>query len=144
MRNIVAILLFSSVCFAQSARVPTVTRTVQIFGDLERNLAAAGSSAKSQFLTADFEERLCAEPGTPLPRQDWLQHSHSKTANFTQEAVHSYGDVAIYSALRSHGQKSDMIVDTWKPADGGWKLSVRYRCPATGAKPAGSSLPKRY
>ena len=144
MKTIAAILLFTLTCFSQSARVATVTRTVQLFGDLERKLEAADSSGKAQMLTDDFEERLCAAPGTPVPRGTCLQESATRNVQFSQEAVHSYGEIAIYSALRTQDQTDNMIVDTWQQADGGWKLSVRYRCPATGDKPAKSALPKRY
>lgn len=145
MKMIFSILLFTAVCFAQSARVPTVTRTVQQFGDLERKLAQSDSVARPQFLTEDFEERLCAAPGTPVPRDLWLQKVAISNVTFSQEAVHMYGDVAVYSGLRAGESDSpDMIVDTWKQADGGWKLAVRYRCPATGARPTESGPPKRF
>src|SRR5207302_2261382 len=139
-----AIFLFAITALAQGSRVPNITRTVQLFGDLERKLEAADSSAKAKLLADDFEERLCAEPGTPVPREAWLQKVATSNITFSQEAVHIYGDVAVYSGLRSWADKPDIIVDTWKQADGGWKLSVRYRCPATGAKPAESDLPNRY
>lgn len=144
MRITVAVMLLSIICAAQSVRVPTVTRTVQLFGDLERKLASADKSAKAQMLTEDFEERLCAEPGTPVPREEWLQKLTPSGSQFSQEAVHAYGEVAVYSALRSADNASEMIVDTWKQADGGWKLAVRYRCPASGEKPQESGPPKRY
>jgi hypothetical protein len=144
MKTIIAIFLLSLTSAGQTARTPTVTRTVQLLGDLERKIEAADSSGKAQLLTEDFEERLCAEPGTPISREVWLQKSATSDSNFTQEAVHSYGEIAVYSALRTQGQTNDMILDTWTQADGDWKVSVRYRCPATGTKPNESALPKRY
>ncbi len=144
MKIIVVLLSLSLLSVAQTVRVPTVTRTVQLFGDLERKLASADPSGKAPFLAEDFEERLCAEPGTPIPRQEWLQKVASSGANFSQESVHVLGEVSVYSALETTPQSREMIVDTWKKADGGWKLAVRYRCAATGPKPPENALPKRY
>jgi hypothetical protein len=144
MKTTAAILFLTAVSFAQAARVPPVTRTVQLFGELERKLEAAEPSQKAQFLADDFEERLCAEPGTPVPRDAWLQKSAHSEARFSQEAVHMYGDLAVYSGLRNKTKDAETIVDTWKQADGGWKLAVRYRCPASGPKPAQATFPKRY
>jgi hypothetical protein len=144
MKTMIIVLSLSFSCVAQGVHVPTVTRTVQQFGELERKLASADPTAKAQFLADDFEERLCSEPGTPIPRQDWLQKVAASNARFSQESVHVLGDVALYSALRTEEKSSQMIVDTWKQADGGWKLAVRYRCPASGSKPAQSGPPKRY
>jgi hypothetical protein len=140
----VAVLVLSLTCAAQTVGVPTVTRTVLMFGELERKLEAGDAAAKRQLLADDFEERLCAEPGTPVPRETWLRKAASSSAKLSQEAVHLYGDIAVYSALRSPDQGSESILDIWKKDDSGWKLSVRYSCPATGAKPGESALPKRY
>jgi len=134
MKVAMVLLSLSLACAGQTVRVPTVTRTVQLFGDLERKLASANAAEKAQFLTDDFEGRLCAEPGDPIPRQAWLQKTAVSEATFSQEAVHSFGEIAIYSALESNGKNSDMIVDTWKKSDSGWKLAVRYQCPATGPR----------
>lgn len=144
MKIAIAALSITLVCAAQSVRVPTVTRTVQLFGELERKLASSDSSARAQVLTDDFEERLCAAPGTPVPRDEWLQKVAASGAAFSQEAVHAFGEISIYSALKTEGMNNEMIVDTWKQVDGGWKLAVRYSCPATGAKPPETGLPKRY
>lgn len=144
MKITVTLMLLSAICAAQSVRVPTVTRTVQLFGELERKLASADKAARAQMLTEDFEERLCADPGTPVPRNEWLQKVALLGTQFSQEAVHTFGEIAVYSGLRSADNGHDMIVDTWKQGDGGWKLAVRYRCPASGEKPQQSGLPKRY
>ncbi len=134
-----------SLASAQTPRTPTVTRTVQQFGKLERDLAKAkDATSRAAFLRDDFEERLCAEPGTPVSRQDWLASPVPAVADFSQEAVHLFGDLANYSALFRHDQTEDTIVDTWTRQEGGWKLAVRYRCPRSGSKPAISVIQKRY
>lgn len=145
MKIVTVIFLLSSLGLAQTPRIPTVTRTVQQFGELENKLAGAKDvESRAAFLTDDFEERLCAEPGTPVSRANWLARPAPGSAAFSQAAVHMFGDLAIFSALFAHDQRSDMIVDTWKLADDAWKLAVRYRCPASGSKSAESAVPKRY
>jgi hypothetical protein len=130
-------------CTAGLAQVQVRTRTVLQFGSLEKKLASAESStARAAFLTSDFEERLCAEPGTPVPREEWLGQPVTRFS-FSQEAVHDYGDTALYSALGTNGDKQYSIVDAWRKEGSDWRLAVRYLCPATGKKPE-SGIPKRY
>jgi hypothetical protein len=144
-RLVATVFLISAACLAQSTRVPTITRTVQQFGELERNLSEAkDAESRSALLADDFEERLCAEPGTPVARADWLAQSHGQRATLSQEAVHMLHTEAIYSALSTEGNQADAIVDIWRKEDGGWKLSIRYRCPASGAKPIAPVVQKKY
>lgn len=138
-------LLLPSICLAQAARVPTLTRTVQLFGDLERNLAdAKDADSEAALLTDDFEERLCATPGIPIPRAEWLLERRRGEYKFSQEAVHMLTSEAIYSALRTEGNHTDAVVDVWRKEPEGWKLSVRYRCPASGATSRKSTVEKKY
>jgi hypothetical protein len=140
----IVILLLSSCCVAQEGRVSTVTRTVKQFGDLERQLqTASDANTKSALMVDDFEERVCSAPGVPIPRAEWLAQPASQ-GKLTQEAVHEYGPIAIYSALRSVQGSDEMLVDTWRQEANNWKLAVRYRCPASGTKPESQELPKRY
>ena len=143
MKLTLTLALVLSACFSQ-AQVRTTTRTVTLFGDLERQLTAAkGPQERTRYLTDDFEERLCAQPGTPIPHDEWLNRP-AVSFSFKQEAVHFYGDVAVYSALAttSKGQQF-AVVDTWKNESETWKLAVRFLCPATGEKPS-SPIDKRY
>jgi len=140
MKILLLTLFLSATCLAQ---VQVRTRTVLQFGSLEKKLAMAEDpAARGSFLTDDFEERLCAEPGTPVARDQWLQ-APATHLSLTQEAVHDYGDIALYSSLGTNGDKHITLVDIWKKQDEDWKLAVRYLCPATGTKPE-SSIPKRY
>jgi hypothetical protein len=126
-------------------RVPTLTRTVIQFGELEHKLADASTrEPRAALLTDDFEERLCSAPGTPIPREDWLAREPTASAKLSQQAVHLYDDVAVYSAMLSRSAAEDTIVDVWHLVEGNWKLAVRFRCPANGPKPAKSAVPKRY
>src|SRR3954470_3361853 len=142
MKLILTFILLSGMCMAQNP-VRTLTRTVTLFGGLERKLAdATNAGERAAYLTEDFEERRCADPGTPVARDQWLSAAAGKTV-FSEQAVHSLGDVAIYSALVTSGTQKDMVVDTWKKDGESWKLAVRYRCPSSGSKVSGT-INKRY
>jgi hypothetical protein len=141
MKRFLSCILLSAMCVAQNP-IRTLTRTVTLFGGLERKLADASSAERATYLAEDFEERRCAQPGTPVARDQWLASPPEKMA-FGQQAVHSYGDLAIYSALASSGTEKDMVVDTWKKDGEAWKLAVRYRCPSSGNK-LSPTLNKRY
>lgn len=139
MKTLVLTLFLSTACLAQ---VQVRTRTVVQFGALEKKLATADDADRASLLTDDFEQRLCAEPGTPVPRDQWLTEPAAHFS-LSQQAVHDYSDLAVYSALGTNGDKKFAIVDIWKKQGDDWKLSVRYLCPATGQQPK-SSTPKRY
>ena len=125
-------------------RVPTVTRLVKLFSELETTLATSiqsGNSAAAQkLLTDDFEMRVGAMPGNPTPRAEWLRQSIAKPGpsyRIEQMAVHDFGDTAVVSFLQAAdaaaSAKNIFTVDVWRRADGQWKLATRY------AGPAGSS-----
>jgi len=115
------------------------------FGELEQNLADAPTQeVRASFLSDDFEERLCSVPGRPIPREEWLGESNSATGKFSQQSVHLYDNLAVYSALLNTDVTKDTIVDIWRNGAGGWKLSVRYRCPAGGAMPPEPAVQKKY
>ncbi|WP_124950176.1 nuclear transport factor 2 family protein [Sulfuriferula thiophila] len=129
----------------QKTSVPTVTRLVQIFGSLEHDL---GDNAKNgnidavgKMLMDDFEMRVGAMPGNPVPRAQWLQQIIQRPgflADIQQMAVHDYDSVAVVSFLlkqdKSAKTSADIyMVDVWKKVGDKWLLAVRY------ASPAGSS-----
>src|SRR3954451_9093033 len=66
----------ASVAQDAAGRVPTVTRLVKIFADLETRLnesiARADSSSMDKLLQDDFEMRVGNAPGTPVPRRKWI------------------------------------------------------------------------
>jgi len=124
-------------------RIPTVTRLVNVFFQLESELNAAvkkrDSVAVSKLLSSDFEMRVAAMPGTPIPRAAWIQQSFGEpesTSRTEQMAVHDFDRIAIVSfLLKVKAAKSKMvrdvfIVDTWRRQEGDWKLAVRYAGPA--------------
>jgi len=142
MKIVLTISLLLAGCVAQ-AQVRTLTRTVILFGDLENKISAtANSTERASYLTDDFEERRCAAPGTPIARDQWLTQAAQKFS-FSQQAVHDYGDTALYSALATADGRKFAIVDTWRKQGNDWKLAVRYICPATGER-VSQPIPKKY
>jgi hypothetical protein len=138
---VIALACSPAAVFAQASgqpRVPTVTRLVKQFTDLENKLNASLSKKDAGALQAllddDFEMRVGATPGDPVPRAEWLQSAQADTANLPgvgQMAVHDYGEIAVVSFLGSRAAGGGLfIIDVWKRAAGGWRLSTRYASPA--------------
>ena len=123
-------------------RIPTVTRLVRMFSELEGNLIKAvekqDAKAVAQLLSDDFEMRVGAMPGNPIPRAAWIRQSFAEPKSsslLTQMAVHDFGKTAVVSFSRrikdanSDTERNIFIVDIWTQAAGEWKLSVRYAGP---------------
>jgi ketosteroid isomerase-like protein len=170
-RLLLAVALAPAVAYAADVRpaetpIPTVTRLVKVFaeleGELERAAETGDTAAIAAMLTDDFELRAGPAPGNPTSRADWIAAAHGRTARAAQVeqlAVHDLGDVAIASFLqrsrdtaRPGGSVGDLfVVDVWKHAGSGWKLAIRYIGPAggkelviPGAAAATPTMPKRY
>jgi hypothetical protein len=141
-----------------STGVPTVTRLVKLFTELERGLGenarAKDASALDAMLDSSFEMRIGSAPGTPIPRDEWIRETRaaSREAPRTEQmAVHDFGDVAVVSFLERPGDEAKrangrFIVDCWKRDGDAWKLAVRYASDASahGMKVPGSTIDKRY
>ena len=147
------------------ARIPTVTRWVKVFTELELSLASSvrgrDDSALQKILADDFELRTGAMPGTPTPRAEFIRQSLAPgDASFTieQMAVHDLGDKALVSFLqtaRSGGKRVPardiFVVDVWKRSGDEWRLAIRYAGPAgardfviPGAAAETPAIPKKY
>ena len=127
-----------------TGRIPTVTRLVKLFLELEGSLAAGirggNASAVDKMLAEDFELRVASTPGNPTPRAEWLRLAMDKpgpSVRIEQMAVHDFGDVAIVSFLQAAmtAEKRDSTrdiatVDVWKRTGDTWMLAVRYAGPA--------------
>ena len=124
-------------------RIPSVTRLVRVFFQLEGELGEAVEkrdvSGISKLLSDDFEMRVGAMPGTPISRAAWIQQSFAEpksSPDMEQMAVHDFGKIAIVSFLwklkvaESKMVRDVFIVDTWRQEAGAWKLAVRYAGPA--------------
>src|SRR5436305_11360483 len=124
-----------SVAQDAAGRVPIVTRLVKVFADLEARLSEsigrADSSSVDKLLQDDFEMRLGNAPGTPVPRQQWIDAmiaARGGAARAEQMAVHDYGTIAVVSFTQSsNGAKPVFVVDVWRNSGAGeWRLATRY------------------
>jgi hypothetical protein len=122
------------------SKAVTATRQVKIFLDLEMQLMEAQRSgdavAVDKLITADFEQRMAARPGTPTPRSEWRATMREQWPGeiwLEQMAVHDRGDTALVSFLARPSAKPPlMVVDAWIRAAEGWQLKVRYLSPSAG------------
>ena len=130
------------------ARIPTVTRLVKQFFELEttlnEKLAANETAALDTLIDADFEARSAVNPGAPIARADWLRMASGQAdkPRIDQMAVHDFGNIAIVSFTQKMRAKaatqdsSRTIVDCWKRTGERWSLVVRYESTSAAARPA--------
>ena len=125
-------------------RIPVLTRTVQIFTqletDLDEALAKRDAAAVTKLLAEDFEMRVGSMPGNPIPRAAWVNQSiaEPKSSTFIEQmAVHDFGKLAVVSYSRkgkvakAAAAHEIFIVDIWtRGPDNNWRLSIRYAGPA--------------
>jgi hypothetical protein len=143
-----------------TGRIPTVTRLVKIFSQLENDLIARAHAADPQALDAmldpAFEMRLGAQPGVPVPRDEWMHAARTasrEAPRIDRMAVHDFGTIAVVSfretpATGAARGKPQFVVDCWKRVGDEWTLAVRYVSDATSsdvkmAKPP-KAIDKRY
>jgi hypothetical protein len=120
-------------------RIPTVTRLVLLFTQLENNLsraiAANDKENASKLLMNNFEMRSGTEPGDPIPKAEWLQEAlkqQNSEGRIEQMSVHGYDNISVVSYLlkqtnaKPNSPPDVFIVDVWTLSQGTWKLSVRY------------------
>lgn len=161
--TLVLLAWFAVPAFAQpstpATRIPTVTRLVKVFSELETRLAveAHGDADRlGESLDPAFEMRVGASPGVPVARDEWISRARAAPAaapRIDQMAVHDLGDVALVSfretaeGASTGAARAHFIVDCWKREGNRWKLAVRYLSDASseGARAAGSkAIDKRY
>jgi hypothetical protein len=143
---------------SQTGRIPTVTRLVKVFSDLEAALQTQARSpdpgALDQSLDPAFEMRDGASPAAPIPRDEWIRQARAAPGgnpSIDQMAVHDLGAYAIVSFREvDPGAKATskrFVVDCWKRDGDTWKLAIRYASDVPAASqertPAGT-LDKRY
>lgn len=151
---------------ARPARViPTVTRTIQMFGALENDWLDAvqrrDRDALKKIVSDDFELRNASAPGTPVPREESLGHALRVApfqSSIEQMAAHEYGDIVVVSFLwklavpkKGATPQKVFVVDTWKRHDGEWQVVTRYTAPVAdaamivpGAMPTAPMIEKKY
>jgi ketosteroid isomerase-like protein len=127
--------------------VPTVTRTIQTFSALENDwldaVQARDRAALQKIVAANFELRSSAQPGTPTPREESLNHALQLApfhSSIEQMAAHEYGDIVVLSFLWNLQVPKGgplpqklFVVDTWKRNDGEWQVVTRYTAPVSDA-----------
>lgn len=145
MKQLILWLLVNVVMSASSYAADNVvspTRLVVVFSQLAEELDTAAKQADAgildKLLAPNFELRIGAMPGNPVPRAAWLRQmrtSPEAKLALAQMAVHDLGNVAIVSYLNMRAaSKNDVyVVDVWKKQDLSWQLAVRYASPAGGA-----------
>jgi hypothetical protein len=124
-------------------RVPTVTRMVQVFSQLEGDLVISvekrDSQVVSKLLSDDFEMRIGSMPGNPVPRAAWIRQSFAEpksSSAMEQMAVHDLGKIALVSYLwkvrvsKAAPVHDIFVVDVWRQEANDWKLAIRYADPA--------------
>lgn len=119
---------------APAYRIPSLTRLVQLFANLEATLSDAQAKGDAAILAnllgERFEMRIASRPGEPVPRAEWLKNSKSQglIGQPEQLAVHDYGELAVASFLlkREPGHSAVFIVDVWRRTAETWKLDTRY------------------
>ena len=134
--------VFAAPLVQQQLTIPTVTRLVQTFTVLEQGVQEYAQQRNATGLAAlladDFEMRVGAMPGNPVPRAQWLQQVVQRPgspAEMQQMAVHDYDSVAVVSFLlkqdKSAKTSADIyMVDVWKKVGDKWLLAIRYASPA--------------
>ncbi|MBZ5567002.1 MAG: nuclear transport factor 2 family protein [Acidobacteriia bacterium] len=135
------------------SRIPTATRLVVTFHDLERQLTIAlrknDAATLDRLLAGEFEVWTPQPPGEPVPRADWLQQRRSvgvpEAFSIRQMAVRGLDDHAVASFVLIEGagarQTAQFVVDLWARSGGEWKLTDRYASQVPPAPYSGERKP---
>jgi hypothetical protein len=123
--------------------VPTVTRTLHIFGELENQwldaVQSGDQAAIDKIVAPNFELRSALQAGTPTPRAESLKQSLALPkfeSSIGKMAAHEYGDTVILSfewklkpVKNSALPERMFVVDTWRQTEAGWQVVTRYIAP---------------
>jgi hypothetical protein len=120
---------------AEQMTIPLVTRLVQQFDGLEKDIIVAlktnNQSALHQLVADDFEARMSYAPGSPISRETWLLQSLNQAKNYNvvigQMAVHDFKQMMVVSFR----WQSLSLVDVWTKEQERWVLKVRYASDVT-------------
>jgi len=139
-------------------RIPTVTRLVKLFMERETQLGdavrAGDAAGVERNLAEDFELRVGARPGRPVPRADFVQaivQGRDAGGEITAMAANDVGGAVVVSYTQASRSGPLFVVDVWRMKDDDWKLAIRYASPAGSARTvipgAGAEeavIPKKY
>ena len=129
----------SSRATEEPSKVPTTTRLVKLYGELESNLSMAilepDPSKVDELLTQDFEQRTPLTADDPTPRAEWLA-ACSKDAKvmgavlITKMAVRDLGTSVVASfVMVDRNQRKEplfFVIDLWVDHEGRQQLKNRF------------------
>ena len=134
--------------------VPTVTRLVKLFTQLEHDIITSLKNNDKPMLSSlvddRFEMQVASQSKEPVPMSAWLDKSLAESSLYQYEisnmSVYDYGGTAIVSFnWQAFSPKKDssvspgvFIVDVWKKERPGWKLAIRF---AEGLQKSGERFP---
>ena len=134
-------------------RLPTRTRLVSLYTDLEKQLAAAAETQDQakldQMLDDDFEQWGPEPPGDPIPKDDWKTAYRPTTFLPRQMSVRAFTDTDVVSFVAhqkgTFGDKEIggdfFVIDVWRHEGAASKLAVRYISRTAESRVAPSSPP---
>jgi len=122
-------------------RVPTVTRLVKAFGQLEAEIITAfkhqDQARLARLIDQNFEMQVASKSANSMPLSGWLKASMAEAASYTYDisdmAVRDLGQTAIVSfdwkpsaSTKKDSSAEIFIVDVWKKEGMDWKLAIRF------------------
>jgi len=134
-------------------RVPTVTRLVKTFAQLETEIITAfkhkDQARLTQLIDQNFEMQVASKSADSVPLSEWLKASMAEATSYTYDitdmAVRDLGQTAIVSfdwkpseSIKKGSSAEIFIVDVWKKEGMDWKLAIRF---ASAVQKSGMKFP---
>jgi hypothetical protein len=125
----------------EMARVPTVTRLVQIFSQLESEVITAlkqkDQAKLSKLMDQNFQLQVALKSADFVPLSKWLNTSlaeaHSYSYNLSDMAVRDLDQVVMvsfawkpYETSKKMAPSEVFVIDVWKKEGADWKLALRF------------------
>lgn len=123
-------------------RIPTVTRQVKAFAELETEIITAlkhkDQAKLTRLIDQNFDMQAASVSANFVPRSEWLKASMAEAASYTYDiagmAVRDLGQTAIVSfdwkpseSIKKGSSPEVFIVDVWKKEGmEDWKLAIRF------------------
>ena len=122
-------------------RIPTVTRLVKVFSQLEVEIITGfkkkNQTALARLIDQNFEMQVALKAADSVPLSAWLKTSIAEAPSYTYDigdmAVRDLGQTAIasfewkpYESTKQNPAPEIFIVDVWKKVGEDWKLAIRF------------------
>lgn len=122
-------------------RVPTVTRLVKVFTQLEVEIIKAikqkDKTTLTRLIDQNFEMQVAIKSADSVPLSAWINTSMSEGASYSYDisdmAVRDLGQTAIVTfdwkytgSTKQNSSPEIFIVDVWKKVGEEWKLALRF------------------